>query len=372
MWRSAIPDCPNAEALYVHVPFCSSICAYCDFTRFGYHQRLADRWLKRIIADLGELPAAPLRTIYIGGGTPSALGKDELNALLEALDSRVKAVEEYTMEVNPEHVCPSLVEQLVRHGINRVSLGVQTVQPHLLARIFRHHDATMVRQAIDMLKDGGIGNISVDLMYGLPEQTMADWQADLSFALTLPITHLSFYSLTIEEHSQFGRTHVMPMDPDLEYEMYCIGIETVRRSGFQQYEISNFAKPGYESKHNLGYWNYDDFYGVGLGASGKEGTIRYEQTNNLMDYVTNTDQLHVIELSKADQMFESVMMGLRKNQGISLSKWEKRYGYSLLHVYEQAVAKQVKAGNLMIEDGYVRASEHGRMILHDVLLDFME
>ena len=283
------------KSMYVHVPFCKSICSYCDFTRVSYQEAMVDKWLVQIKKDLANVENKNLDTIYLGGGTPSCLSLKQLEELLVALDS-FSVAKEYTIEVNPETLTNDKAKLLVEHGINRVSLGVQSFNDDLLRVISRKHTKNDVVNSISLLNDVGITNISVDLMYGLPTQTLQQLSDDLLFATSLEIKHVSIYSLTIEPNSVFGRNNVETIDMDLETDMYTKAIELLEKHGFLQYEISSFAKSGYESKHNLVYWHYEDFYGIGIGASGKEGNIRYSNISDYKSYLAGERKREVIDL----------------------------------------------------------------------------
>lgn len=359
------------KAMYVHVPFCKDICAYCDFMRCRYYPPLADKWLCALEKELKEKQIDPVTTIYIGGGTPSALTLSQCERLLKLLSPYAKDVQEYTMEVNADSLSDEMIQVLKQYGVNRISMGAQTFDPVLLARISRIADKVMIQDRIMKLRNAGIDNISLDLMYGLPGQSLAMWKNDLTIAVQLPITHISLYSLTIEEHSQFGREGVQPCASDLEADMYDTAIEFLTQAGFEHYEISNFAKPTKRSLHNQMYWWYEDFYGIGCGASGKEGHVRYENTRNLHTYIELGAQRESIHLQPADERFEMVMMSLRLKEGISLHRFEERFQAALLEVYGDVIAQKIEQGLLVHEDGYVHTTRKGMLLLHEVLLDFL-
>lgn len=360
------------KALYVHVPFCNSICAYCDFMRCGYHAPLADQWLQAIHRECQQKTMDGVSTLYIGGGTPSSLSKSQLTQLLTILQPYAEDVIEYTMEANADSLSEDLMEVLKTFHVNRISLGAQTFQTDLLQLIQRKADRTMIQSCIASLHEHGIHNISIDLMYGLPTQSMKSWMEDLEIAVQLPITHISLYALTIEEHSKFGREQVSPCDENLEADFYEYAIAYLTKHGFEHYEISNFAKPGYRSNHNMAYWHYNDFYGIGCGASGKEAHVRYENTRNLHTYVTQGACPQTTPLSLQDEMFETIMMGLRVVDGVSEEAFRQRYQCSLQEVYADAIAKHIQRGNLIFEQGSLRTTYQGRMLLHEVLLDFLD
>lgn len=361
------------KACYLHVPFCRHICAYCDFTRCGYHSTLADKWLSAVIKEIQEKNHEPLKTMYIGGGTPSVLSYQQLDTLLSALDPYIQECEEYTMEANIDSFTNEKIALCYRHGINRISLGVQTLHPKLLKIIERKHSSEEVLSKIKEIRKNGITNISIDLIYGLPQQTMSMWKEDLkTIVTTFPIEHISLYALTIEEHSKFGRMGIKNIDPEIEEDMYAFAQEYLPKYGFSQYEISNFSKQGKESKHNCMYWKYEDFYGIGCGASGKEHHVRYDNTKNIHTYIVQGSMPDSIILSKEDEMFELFMMNLRLKKGMNLNHFKEMFQVNFEMEYATALNKQIRNGMLEIKDGCVRATEKGYPLLNDILIDFMK
>lgn len=361
------------KACYIHVPFCRDICAYCDFTRCRYHHGLAEKWLVAIEKEIhGKLQGRHLETIYIGGGTPSALSCEQLDRLLSMLDPYGTSLKEYTLEANVESLDEKKIQILKQHGINRISLGVQTLQPSLLSIIHRSHTKEDVYLRIDQLHHAGIHNISIDLIYGLPTQTMAMWKEDvMDLVKHADIQHISLYALTIEANSQFGRDGVQNIDSDLEADMYEYAMDVLQAHGFAHYEISNFAKPGYASLHNQMYWRYEDFCGIGCGASGKQDHMRYDNTRNLHTYLCEGSSPEVIKLTKRDEMFEMVMMSLRMKQGLDMNHFQECFQISLEEVYRDALQKNIEKHRLCIKDHHVRTTQEGMLFLHDVLIDFL-
>lgn len=361
-----------AQSMYVHIPFCDAICAYCDFFRCGYHRGLSEQYLEALKLDLAkQQPSTDLKTLYIGGGTPTSLQSDQLEALFQLLKPYRQSVEEYTVEVNVESLHANKISCMHTAGVNRISMGVQSFHPDLLHMMNRRHRTNDVVNAIQDLKKVGIHNISIDLIYGLPTQTMAMWEADLLQAAALPITHISLYALTIEEHSAFGRMGVTNIDPTLEGEMYDKAIQTLEKKGFHQYEISSFARTGYESMHNKQYWYYHDFYGIGCGASGKLDHQRYDMPKNLHAYIKGEQEPSWITLSQKDEMFEMVMMGLRLKEGLSYQAFEDAFHVSFDDVFKQAKEINMKKGELYECHHHLRATDHGLHFLNDVLLEFL-
>ena len=359
--------------LYVHVPFCAHICAYCDFAHVTYREKTADAWLQAIQKEMEHagIPAV-LETIYVGGGTPTALSNDQLEQLLSLLDPYTEGVKEYTIEINPETLDEAKVKILKKHGINRASVGFQSSDPELLSLMGRNHDLEMMHTCMDLLRQYGITNISLDLMYSLPNQTMEQLQQSVFDALSLQPVHLSLYSLTIEENTVFGKKGYAHLDEDSEADMYEWIVDTLHAKGYHQYEVSNFALDGYTSMHNIGYWQYDDFIGIGAGASGKENGCRYDHDRSIKEYIADPYHRVLIPLSKEEQMFESLMMGIRMKEGMDLTLFENRFHESFVHHYGTVLDRMVKQGYMEIKDGKVRASDSGYVIMNSILVEFME
>lgn len=357
-------------ALYIHIPFCDAICGYCDFTRFGYQSDLADRYLMRLHEDLKRVQ--PVETIYIGGGTPTSLSLSQLEFLLESISHLIKEAKEITIEANPDSIEADKIDLLLKYGVNRVSLGVQSTDNVMLASIGRTHSFEKVIESISLLREKGLDNISMDLIYGLPHQSLEDVQKDIETMLELNPVHLSLYALTIEDNSAFGRQKVKPAPNELETAMYLSIVDKLEAAGYHHYEVSNFAKKGHESLHNQHYWSYHDFYGIGIGASGKENHVRYTNTVKLNQYLQKEAQFSErIELSKEDEMFETLMMGLRSTQGVSKARFQQLFNDTIDSVYYQKLQPHFDAG-LLIDDGItLSATKEGRLMLHDILVDIL-
>ena len=354
------------------MPFCRSICSYCDFTHQAYREKTADAWLQALAYEIDETDIPDdLETCYIGGGTPTSLTNSQLETLLSLLDPFVRKTEEYTVEVNPETLDDEKAETLVHHGISRASIGLQTANEALLKKLGRRHTCNDVRNTVQILKKHGIDNISLDLMYSLPDQTMQDLENAIAFALSLEPKHLSLYSLTIEENTVFGKTGVEPLDEDMEADMYEYICKRLPEEGYMQYEISNFAKEGYESKHNLVYWHYKDFIGLSCGASGKVMHCRYDNAQSLKEYLKDPLMKEYIPLTKEDEMFETVMMGLRLVKGISLSGFQARYGCTFEQAFGNKAKKLLEEGKLVIEDDMLRCNDQYYHLLNSLLCDLL-
>ncbi|MEG2799397.1 MAG: radical SAM family heme chaperone HemW [Erysipelotrichaceae bacterium] len=361
------------QSLYVHIPFCQHICAYCDFFRCGYNEGLADRFLSALQIDLSnQVKEKQLKTIYIGGGTPSALNINQLETLLLMLKPFACEVKEYTMEANVESLNEEKLMLMKQYGINRISLGVQSLQESLLKIIERKHTLTQIIDCIATAHKVGIHNISIDLIYGLPTQTMKQWVDDLNQVIDhLSITHISLYALSIEENSAFGRSGVKNIDEDSEADMYEMAINKLVNHGFHQYEISSFALENSESQHNKAYWHYDDFYGVGCGASGKLNHQRYDMTRNIMDYINQKNIKKDIILSEKDEMFEYIMMSLRLQEGLSYLHFKELFHHDFKPLYKDIIDELIEKKLCYESNLHLKTTKQGMLFLNDVIETFM-
>lgn len=358
------------EALYVHVPFCAHICAYCDFMRVGYHPTLVAQYLQVLKADVAQYDLSHIDTVYFGGGTPSVLGLDELKQLFEIFKPMLKQSRETTFEVNPETLTLEKAKLLAQVGVNRISLGVQSFNATEIQDMDRQHSVSMIESSLELLRSVGLTNISIDLMYGLPFQTLKSLNHSLDEAFRLKLPHLSIYALTIEEHSKWGRQKRPSMDPQLEEAMYDLICARCVAEGYQHYEISNFTQ-GAPSLHNQHYWHYDDYVGVGPKAASKIGLERFENTSNLLDYSQGKFLGERIQLDATESAFERLMMGLRLEEGIDLERFRQATGFDFLTRYETAIATNLKQGWMEVSATRARCTELGRALLHEVLLPFM-
>jgi oxygen-independent coproporphyrinogen-3 oxidase len=306
------------------------------------------------------------KTIYIGGGTPTALSSVQLDTLLSYLDPYTSKVKEYTIEVNPESLDEEKAEIFKRHHINRISMGIQSSDDEMLKYLNRKHTFNDAKEKIEMLRRYGFDNISGDLMYSLPGQDMKMLDKTIEDILALDLEHISLYSLTIEENSVFGKKGIENLDEDTEADMYERIEERLNQQGYIHYEISNYAKKGYESKHNLSYWKYEDFLGISLGASSKIGEHRYMKTRNFERYFNDTSSKDEdLYLPKEDLEFEHIMMSLRTIYGLDIEQFNKTYDTDLLARYAKGVANPA----MKIENGRLICKD--LEILNHVLLDFM-
>ncbi|HGC8574484.1 TPA: radical SAM family heme chaperone HemW [Streptococcus agalactiae] len=354
---------------YVHIPFCTQICYYCDFSKVFIKNQPVDAYLQDLIREFRSYDITELRTLYIGGGTPTSISAVQLDYLLTELirDLNLNTLEEFTIEANPGDLTVDKIEVLQKSAVNRVSLGVQTFNDKHLKRIGRSHNEAQIYSTIDALKTAGFQNISIDLIYALPGQTMDDVRSNVAKALSLNIPHLSLYSLILEHHTVFmnkmrrGKLH-LPTE-DLEAEMFEYIISEMERNGFEHYEISNFTKPGFESRHNLMYWDNVEYYGVGAGASGYLDGIRYRNRGPIQHYLKGVSEgnarLSEEVLSKNEMMEEELFLGLRKKEGVSIGKFEQKFGTSFEKRYGQIVQELQSDGLLKENNGFIQMTKKG-------------
>ena len=371
------------SALYIHIPFCKTICSYCDFYKMVAKDELKEKYIAYLIRELESKKSmfSNLKTIYIGGGTPSSLKP----ALLEKLLSEIKnlialeKIEEYTIEANPNDITPELVSILKQSGINRISLGVQSFQGERLKILNRNHKEEEVRRAMLYLKRGGFTNINIDLIYGLVDDDFTKIKADLKKAIRYGAVHLSTYSLIIEEktvlYKRYQEGDFQVLDEDKEAELYRHLCHYLKRRGFKHYEISNFARKNYQSKHNLTYWNNMNYIGVGANSSYYLGKIRYTNINNLEKYFSGIDEGKMIyreveELSDKDRMSEEMLLGLRKLEGVNLKHFQEKFGEDAFNVFP-FIRHLIGLKLLEVKSDFLRIPENKLYLSNEVLVNFI-
>ena len=357
------------SSAYVHIPFCTQICYYCDFSKVFIKNQPVDAYLEHLIQETRSYEIGKLRTLYIGGGTPTALSAQQLAYLLTELPKvmDLSEVEEFTIEANPGDLDPDKIAILKESQVNRVSLGVQTFDNKMLKKIGRSHQEQDIYDNIRHLKQAGFDNISIDLIYALPGQTMDQVKENVAKAIDLDIPHMSLYSLILENQTVFMnrmRRGKLPLPKEeLEAEMFEYIIEELEKAGFEHYEISNFSKPGFESRHNLVYWDNAEYYGLGAGASGYVDGIRYKNHGPIRHYLEAVEagKARITEehLTLEEKMEEELFLGLRKKTGVSKARFEEKFGISFDQRYGQVVASLTEQGLLVPDDKQVRMTKRG-------------
>ena len=354
---------------YVHIPFCTQICYYCDFSKVFIKNQPVDSYLEHLIEEYNSYDIKKLRTLYIGGGTPTALSAPQLAFLLEKLTDKLDLsyLEELTIEANPGDLDQEKIAVLKDSPVNRVSLGVQTFNDRMLKQIGRSHLEKDIYENIANLKKAGFDNISIDLIYALPKQTMEDVKINVAKAIALDIPHMSLYSLILENHTVFMnrmRRGKLPLPKeDLEAEMFEYIIAELEKAGFEHYEISNFSKPGFESRHNLMYWDNAEYYGIGAGASGYVDGVRYKNHGPIRHYLQAVEagnaRVQEEVLTLKEKMEEEMFLGLRKKSGVSKKRFEEKFGLSFEDQYGAVVSELTEQGLLVPDKDIVRMTKKG-------------
>ena len=354
---------------YVHIPFCTQICYYCDFSKVFIKNQPVDSYLEQLIEEYHSYDIKKLRTLYIGGGTPTALSAPQLAFLLEKLTDKLDLsyLEELTIEANPGDLDEEKIAVLKDSPVNRVSLGVQTFNDRMLKQIGRSHSEKDIYENIANLKKAGFDNISIDLIYALPKQTMEDVKTNVAKAIALDIPHMSLYSLILENHTVFMnrmRRGKLPLPKeDLEAEMFEYIIAELEKAGFEHYEISNFSKPGFESRHNLMYWDNAEYYGIGAGASGYVNGVRYKNHGPIRHYLQAVEagnaRVQEEVLTLKEKMEEELFLGLRKKAGVSKKRFEEKFGLSFEDQYGAVVSELTEQGLLVPDKDIVRMTKKG-------------
>ena len=350
------------HSLYIHIPFCNKICDYCDFTKLQYFRNFAVSYLKALKDELKSYKIKNLKTIYVGGGTPTALEDDLFLELLKMIDPYIKGVEEYTFEANPESLSIEKIKMLKEHQVKRISLGVQTTNDKILQAVNRDHTFAEVKTAIKNLKDNGIDNINVDLILGLPHSSKKILKTDLKNVLSLDIKHISCYGLTVNPHTALFNKGFKEPESDVLRDFYDIVEETLKENGFIHYEVSNWAKPGYQSEHNLTYWRNEQYYGAGLGASGYIKEVRYKNTVNLSQYLKRAYVSEKEKVSDEDKITYQIMLNLRTIEGLDCSFVKNK---------DNEIKELISNGLLKKENDRVIPTYEGMMVLDQVILKLL-
>lgn len=372
-------------SLYIHIPFCAQKCLYCDFPSFSRKDHLRKAYIealnKEIISLREKHNNLEINTIFIGGGTPSVLEADELEYLLEEVAKLNMAKDiEYSMECNPGNLTEEKLEVMKKYGVNRISMGLQAKQDNLLKGLGRIHNYKTFKENFLLAKKVGFNNINVDLMFGLPNQRLNEWEETLREIISLEPAHISAYSLIIEEGTAFYNLYEndklkLPTEEE-ERKMYHLAKKILEENGFNQYEISNYAKEGKECRHNLAYWNMDNWIGVGSAAASYINGKRIKNINSVEEYINSINEKgeaveEIINNSKNDNMEEFMFMGLRKINGIDENEFKNRFSMNINDVYGEILNKYIGEGLLIRESGRIFLSEKGIEISNIIMADFL-
>jgi oxygen-independent coproporphyrinogen III oxidase len=376
------------KAAYLHIPFCNQICHYCDFNKVFIHRQPVDEYLdymeKEMIYTLTKYPHSAMETIFVGGGTPTALNNKQLDRLLTSIHTHLLPNSshnaEYTFEANPDDMTKEKLVLLKDAGVNRLSFGVQSFNDELLKKIGRSHSAQQAHRAIRMAQDVGFHNINVDLIYSLPDQTIEDFQNTLSEAFSLGIQHFSAYSLIIEPKTVFytlmNKNRLPLPSQEDEASMYEILMEQMERHGYHQYEISNFAKSGLESKHNLTYWNNEEYYAFGAGAHSYVGGHRNANYGPLKKYMGKLEEqqlpyMESHEVTKEEAIQEEMFLGLRKSSGVNKHDFQQKYGMDIREIFSEQINLLVEQKLIEETDSSIRLTHQGKFLGNEVFQRFI-
>lgn len=372
-------------SLYIHIPFCAQKCLYCDFSSFARKDYLRKAYIealnKEIISLREKYNNIEINTIFIGGGTPSVLEADELECLLKEVAKLNMAKDvEYSMECNPGNLTEEKLEVMKKYGVNRISMGLQAKQDNLLKGLGRIHNYKTFKENFLLAKKVGFNNINVDLMFGLPNQRLNEWEETLREIISLEPAHISAYSLIIEEGTAFYNLYEndklkLPTEEE-ERKMYHLAKKILEENGFNQYEISNYAKEGKECRHNLAYWNMDNWIGVGSASASYMDGKRIKNISSVEEYINSINEKgeaieEIINNSKNDNMEEFMFMGLRKINGIDENEFKNRFSMNINNVYGEIINKYIDEGLLIRESGRIFLSEKGIEISNIIMADFL-
>lgn len=372
--------------LYIHVPFCAQKCYYCDFNSYKINSNQKKEYLINIEREMkfykGEFKDKCFDTVFFGGGTPSILTVDELQELVNNINENfnIKKDAEITIECNPGTINREKLEAMKKMGINRLSIGLQATQNYHLKSIGRIHTYEEFEKNYYDALDIGFENINIDLMYALPNQKTQEWKDTLDKIIKLNPSHISAYSLILEEgtklYDMYQNKEFELLDEDTDINMYNYTIDTLKRHGYNQYEISNYSKENLECKHNIIYWKCDNYLGLGPGASGFIGDTRYSNIEDICEYnkciMQNIRPVsEEIELTKKDKIEEFIFMGLRMNEGINVDIFKERFDTDFYDIYQEVMDKLIKRELVRFDGKNISLTQKGREISNSVFIEFL-
>lgn len=356
--------------LYIHIPFCDSICSYCDFPKLLSGTNFQDDYLDKLIIKLSDIDQREFETIYIGGGTPSSLNTNQLEKLLKFIAENFSFSDEFSFEANPENLTMDKIHLLKKYRVNRVSLGVQSFNRESLKILNRKHDEFDVFNCVRNLQKAGIANINLDFIFGLKNEGKKEYLKNIAIARNLQVKHISYYSLQIESGTRLYKTpQVRKSDDELAADYEFI-VKTLKDYDYNQYEISNFCQSSFKSKHNLIYWNNREYYGEGLGATGLINSHRIVQTRNIKRYIQEEDTIasDTVE-NESDREFNYLMLNLRLVSGFKLDEFKSLFNRDFLIEYKGEI-ERVK-DSLIVDESSVRVKPEKFFILDSILVDLL-
>lgn len=375
-----------AEAVYIHIPFCTNKCFYCDFNSYVLKGQPVGDYLealeREMAATVERFPPQTIETVFVGGGTPTVLLPDQMERFIGLVDTYFPYRSnrfEFTMEANPGTTDTEKLAVMKAGGVNRLSFGVQTFDDVLLKRIGRIHTVDEVYQSIENAQKLQFDNLSIDLMLGLPKQTLEHVETSLNAALALNLQHYSIYSLKVEEntlfHDLFERNELPLPEEEEELQMYMLTMKKLGANGYRQYEISNFAKPGFESRHNMMYWRNRSYYGLGAGAHGYMEGLRHVNVKGIQPYIDSSrsglPRMESNAVSREEAMEDFMMVGLRLLDGVRAEDFVSQFAVGMDDVFGSIISRLEKKGLLTVDKGNVRLSERGIVLGNEVFGEFI-
>lgn len=369
--------------LYIHIPFCNKVCLYCDFHKMVASDNLKEKYIKALIIEskIKNISKYDLSTLYIGGGTPSSLKMDLLEMLFSSLNEEInlEKLEEFTFECNPEDIHIDLLKLLKKYHVSRISIGIQTLNKSFQHHIKREFEYEKLSTVVKLLNECGFENYSFDLMYGFLNQTIGDIKLDIDKLVSLNPTHISIYSLIVEDHTIFGKLkndgHILESSDDDQANLYLFIIDYLEKLGYYQYETSNFSKKGYQSIHNLIYWDHDEYLCLGSGASSFIDDVRSVTTTHIHEYIDSliNNKLPDVDLELLDfedLTDEFVMMALRKNEGVDTKVFEEKFGVDIFEYYPNI--NYLLKNNIIEECGkFLFIKKEFRYVANSVIVKFI-
>jgi len=363
------------SGVYVHLPFCPYICPYCDFAKWPYRRTTAQRYLRALEREIEAAPSYRARTLYLGGGTPNTYPPREVTRLIERLRARFGPFEEVSVEINPDLQQNDDLAAYARAGVDRLSVGVQSMVASEIATLGRRHTPSDVRRVVVTAREAGVRSISLDLIFAVPGQTLESWSRTLADALGCRPDHISVYGLTVEEETPFWewrqREPSAFFDDIAEAAFYERAIEMLFSAGYEQYEVSNFARPGHACAHNLNYWQNGEYVGFGVGAASYRHGVRSVHTRSLAEYLSaiecgQTVPSHSESLNERARRGEAAMLALRTNQGVRFADFNERYGVDFLRYYAPVIEELRSTGLLDVDEKAARLTKRGLFLANDV------
>jgi oxygen-independent coproporphyrinogen-3 oxidase len=361
------------KTLYIHIPFCQSKCFYCSFAVSVGQEKRMDAYVDCLIREMDRYQEEPIKSIYWGGGTPAYLGIEQIQKLAKAIDRTFDVMPhaEFTMEANPEGLDQTKLNVFKEIGVNRLSLGVQSLNDKYLKYLGRNHSAEEARQAYGRIREAGFHNVNVDLMLAFPDQTLPELMFDLEQIMALQSEHLSLYTLTIEENSRFFTKKVVLSPGSSQAELYTTTLQTLEEEGFKQYEISNFAQPRFESAHNMNYWMGGDYIGIGMSAHSYLQGRRSWNVAHLMEYMQRIENHEspiedFEELSVQERLVETFLFNLRMNRGVDLDALETKFQSQLSQNQKEMLENFIREGFLRQESSRIVTTLQGKLVLDEL------